>query len=486
MKKIGSAIFMAFVGGMISLGTYSFAQKQHYGRNSIQPDTPVQNANYAPDNPVTGPDFTTAANLTVHAVVHIKTEYQRKSNVYDNFFDFRDFFNLDPNMPQYQQKQTPVQAFGSGVILSDDGFIVTNNHVVQDADKIEVTLNDKRTFTADIIGTDPSSDLALIKIEAKNLPYIPFGNSDDVKIGEWVLAVGNPFNLTSTVTAGIVSAKARNINILGTEGAIESYIQTDAAVNRGNSGGALVNIKGELIGINAAIASHSGNYEGYSFAIPVNIVKKVTNDIMKYGDVQRAYIGVNIREIDAAFAEKEGLKDVKGVYVAELTEDGAAKNAGIHTGDVIISIEGGDVNSTSELLEIVGQHSPGDKVNLLIRRDNKELTIPVVLKNKQGNTAIVKNNDEKNVISVLGSTFETVSKDEMNRLGIKNGLKVIKLGNGKLKEVGIREGYIIIAIDKQSIKNEEDLYNALKNREGGVLIEGIYPNHKRAWYGFGL
>jgi len=483
MKKIGSAIFMAFIGGMISLGAYSIVPKQHFYRSSIQPDVPVQMANCTPDNPVTGPDFTTAANLTIHAVVHIKTEYQRRSSTYDNFFDFRDFFNMEPDIPQ---KQVPVQAFGSGVILSDDGYIVTNNHVVQDADKIEVTLNDKRTFTAEIIGTDPTSDLALIKIEAKGLPFIPFGNSDDVKIGEWVLAVGNPFNLTSTVTAGIVSAKARNINILGTEGAIESYIQTDAAVNRGNSGGALVNIKGELIGINAAIASHSGNYEGYSFAIPVNIVKKVTNDMMKYGEVQRAYIGISIREIDAAFAEKEGLKDVRGVYVAELTEDGAAKNAGVKTGDVIINIEGNDVNSSSELLETVGQHSPGDKVNLLIRRDNKELTIPVLLKNKEGNTAIVKNNDEKNAISVLGSTFEAVSKDEMNRLGIKNGLKVTKLGNGKLKEVGIREGYIITSIDKKPVKNEDDLYNALKNREGGVLIEGIYPNHKRAWYGFGL
>ncbi|MCK9617320.1 MAG: Do family serine endopeptidase [Lentimicrobiaceae bacterium] len=483
MKKYVLAILMAVAGGMISLGAYSLINKEQTSRPLYVDQPQVQMANYVPGTAVTGPDFTNAANMTVHAVVHIKTEYERKSSVYDNFFN--DFFNMDPFGGQFQNRVQPIEAFGSGVIISQDGYIVTNNHVVQEAEKISVTLNDKRTFTAEIIGTDPTSDLALIKVEAKNLPYLQFGNSDNVRVGEWVLAVGNPFNLTSTVTAGIVSAKARNINILGIEGAIESYIQTDAAVNKGNSGGALVNGNGELIGVNAAIASNTGSYAGYSFAIPSNIAKKITDDLMKYGEVQRAYIGVSIREIDGNFAEKEGLDGLRGVYVNDVTENGAAKDAGVKTGDVIISIDNVETNSTAELLERVAQYSPGAKVDVQIIRSGKTLHLSLTLKNKEGNTELVKT-ESKDVISVLGAEFESISKDEANRLGIKNGLKIIKIGKGKLSEVGIREGFIIIAVDKKPIRTADDIYTALKDREGGVLIEGIYPNRKRAWYGFGM
>lgn len=298
MKRFGSLLIVAVMGGLISLGAYSLINKHSSSVAGVPAaQVPAQLASYSSvsDGQLL-PDFTVAANLTIHAVVHIKTEYARKNNMYDNFFDFRDLFG--GQMPNNQQQ--PVMAAGSGVIISQDGYIVTNNHVVQDATTINVTLNDKRTYTASVIGTDPSTDLAVIKIDESNLPFIIYGNSDEVKIGEWVLAVGNPFNLTSTVTAGIVSAKARNINILGSPdgSAIESFIQTDAAINPGNSGGALVNTRGELIGINAAIASGTGYYAGYSFAIPVNIVKKVVDDMLKFGEVQRAFIGVSIREVD--------------------------------------------------------------------------------------------------------------------------------------------------------------------------------------------
>lgn len=488
MKKYVIAVLMAMAGGFISLGAYSLIEKKHNSASQyVQQSAPVQMADYVPGNPVTGPDFTNAANMTVHAVVHIKTEYQRKNSTYDNFFDdfYNNFFNIQPMNPYQQRQQKPIEAFGSGVIISADGYIVTNNHVVQEADKISVTLNDRRTFTAEIIGTDPTSDLALIKIEAKGLPFLTYGNSDDVRVGEWVLAVGNPFNLTSTVTAGIVSAKARNINILGIEGAIESYIQTDAAVNPGNSGGALVNTNGELVGINAAIASNTGSYSGYSFAIPSNLARKVTADLMKYGEVQRAYIGAQISEINSEFADKKGISEIRGVFVGSVTDDGAAKEAGIKEGDIILAIDNMEINSLSELLEIVGQRNPGDKVVLKITRDNKIKEITVNLKNKDGNTSVVKP-DQKDVISVLGANFETVSKEELDRLGVKNGLKVVKIGKGKLSEVGIKEGFIITAVDKHPIQNAEELYQALKNHEGGVLIEGIYPNRKRAWYGFGM
>ncbi len=483
LKKIGTGLMIAITGGLIALGADRLTEDRQTMSSSYNEQIPAYLTSNPIPSPMTLPDFTVAADNTIHSVVHIKTEYQsRRSSVYDYFFDFHDFFgDRRGGTPQ------PAIASGSGVIISPDGYIVTNNHVVAESDKITVTLNNKRTFDAKVIGTDPSTDLAVIKIEAKELPFMMFGNSDNLKIGEWVLAVGNPFNLTSTVTAGIVSAKARNINILGSPdgSAIESFIQTDAAVNRGNSGGALVNTQGELVGINAAIASGTGYYAGYSFAIPSNIVRKVAADLRDYGTVQRAYIGVSIRELDNQLANEAGIEELSGVYVADVTENGAAKEAGIKSGDVILKVENFDVNSPSELLEVIGQHNPGDRVNLTVRRNNKDMNINVVLKNRDGSTDLAKREDI-NAGSMLGASFKSVPESSMKSLGIEYGLQVSGLRAGKLRDAGIKEGFIITKVDGKPIRTEQDLVTAISNKEGGVLVEGIYPNRTRAYYGFGL
>ena len=475
MKRLIGLFLMAIAGGVVALASYKLIEKSHpsplYG---TEMQIPVHAASYAPGAALNQPDFETAAAISVHAVVHIKSEFQNKSSVYDDFFDF---FNLGRPMPN-----SPIEAFGSGVIVSQDGYIVTNNHVVQDAENITVTLNDKRVFKATIIGTDPSTDLALLKVDASNLTFLAYGNSDEVRIGEWVLAVGNPFNLTSTVTAGIVSAKARNINILGSQGAIESFIQTDAAVNPGNSGGALVNTKGELIGINAAIASGTGSYVGYSFAIPVNIVRKVVEDFMKYGKIQRAYLGIYYKEIDDKFAKDKGLSSIQGVYIEDVVPGGSSDKAGIKKGDIIISMQGIPVNSKSELLEEITQHSPGDKISVSLMRDGKQLDTSITLiSENEGNVVM---NDDK--IIIHGATFQPITDQEKNRFSITNGFKITRLDNGLLRNSGIREGFIVYAIDKQLIHSFQDLKDALTSRKGGVLIEGVYPNGLRAYYGIGI
>lgn len=487
MKKILIVVTAAFFGAIAGLAFFSLLSNtgdKHTQTLPQEEKLPAQFTNTVTIPPQSLPDFTQAADRTVHAVVHIKTEYKRKNSMYDYFFDWRDFFG-DPR----SEREEPIyRGAGSGVIISEDGYIVSNNHVVEGADRIEVTLNDKRTYEATIIGTDPSTDLALIKIEENSLPYVVYGNSDDLQIGEWVLAVGNPFNLTSTVTAGIVSAKARNINILrspNNTSAIESFIQTDAAVNRGNSGGALVNTLGELVGINAAIASGTGYYAGYSFAIPVNIVRKVVEDLKDFGEVQRALIGVQIRDVDNVLADEIGLDRIEGVYVAGVTDNGSAKEAGIKEGDVIVNINGNKINSTSELLEVVGQKRPGDVIEVAVNRNNDIRSYEIVLKNASGTTELIAKS-ENDIISILGATFEPVGENTQSRLGIEYGLQITDLENGKLREAGIREDFIITRVDRKPIRNTDDLKNALKNVSGGVLIEGVYPNGIRAYYGVGL
>jgi serine protease Do len=480
MKRVIGIFLIAMMGGAVALGIYKIIEKRTtpvYYQYGTEQRAPVQRVNYASGPNFNLPDFETAASTSVHAVVHIKTEFQQKSSVYDDFFNFFNF-----GQPMQPQRMERFSAFGSGVIVSPDGYIVTNNHVVQDADKISVTLNDKRVYKASIIGADPSTDLALIKIDEKKLAFLTFANSDDVRVGEWVLAVGNPFNLTSTVTAGIVSAKARDIDILGTQGAIESFIQTDAAVNPGNSGGALVNTKGELIGINAAIASGTGSYVGYSFAIPSNIVKKVVGDFEKYGKIQRAYLGIYYKEIDDQFAKEKGYADVRGVYVQDVVEGGAAEKAGIKKGDVILQINGMPVNSKSELLEIVAQHSPGDKLATSVERDGKPVEISITLENENQTMAIVK--DDK--IIIHGATFQRITDSDKNRYQIQDGFKIVQLDNGLLKSAGIKEGFIVTSIDKQPVHSIQDLKEDLASKKGGVLIEGVYPNGMRAYYGIGL
>lgn len=419
-------------------------------------------------------NFVLAANNSVQSVVHVKTQYNKQmasGNVYDFFFG--------PGM--YSNPQ-PVQASGSGVIISDDGYIVTNNHVIANADYIEVVLNDKRAFPAKLIGADPTTDIALLKIDEKELPFIQYGNSDDLQVGEWVLAVGNPFNLTSTVTAGIVSAKARNINILSKQFAIESFIQTDAAVNPGNSGGALVDSKGQLVGINTAIASNTGSFTGYSFAIPVNIVKKIIADLIEFGTVQRAYLGVSIVDIDNKLASDIGLSKIEGVYVAGLNDDGAATEAGLEKGDIITMVNDKPINNVSELQEQVSMYRPGDKINISVKRNDKLKPFNITLRNKHGNTKI----ETTANVSVLGAKFEEISNDEKQKLRIKNGIKITELGSGKLRAAGIKEGFIITSINRKFVYSLQDIEQTLGNTKGGILIEGIYPNGKTAYYAFGM
>jgi Do/DeqQ family serine protease len=479
MKKILGYFFVAILGGAtfaLLNGVFGDKNQQFIATSGEQ--LPVMQTGYISHPAVIGPDFVDAADQTVHAVVHISAELQQRNKVYNDFFDlFNDFFNA----PQYRYN-APVIATGSGVIISPDGYIVTNNHVVQEATNLEITLNDRRSFKAKVIGRDPTTDLALVKIEAENLPYLVYGNSDNIKVGEWVLAVGNPFNLTSTVTAGIISAKARNINILGEVAAIESFIQTDAVVNRGNSGGALVNTEGELVGINAAIASNTGSYTGYSFAIPVNIVKKVIEDIRNYGEIQRAYLGISFQEIDSKFAEEKGFSEVKGIYVQEVLDDGAAADAGIKQGDVIVSVNNVQINSKAALLETIGTHRPGDKLMVMVMRENKLKEYTVTLKNRSGNTDVVK----KDNITKLGASFESLSSEELKSLNISHGVKVTTLANGKLSSAGIRQGFIIMFVDKEPVKSVEELNDYLSKKQGGTLFEGVYPNGQRAYYGVGL
>jgi serine protease Do len=431
-----------------------------------------------------GLDFTGAAEKSIHAVVHIKTEFERKSSVYDDFFGFNDpffeFFGF-----RNQPKRFPIVATGSGVIISADGYIVTNNHVVQDANMVTVTLNDKREFEAEIIGTDPSTDLALIKIQGKNLPILEFANSDDVRIGEWVLAVGNPFNLTSTVTAGIVSAKARNLNILGKSGSIESFIQTDAAVNQGNSGGALVNTSGQLIGINAAIASRTGSFSGYSFAIPSNIVKKVTEDIKLHGIVQQAYLGASFSEINSKLATELKLEEIKGIYISHVDQQGSAYAAGIREGDILLSLNNHNINSYAELKELLAQFRPGDKIEAVIQKNNRNRTIIMTLRNKSGNTDVIKK-EHRNQIAQLGASFGQVDTKTRQNLRIRGGVQVVKVENGIFKSAGIREGFIILSINRKPVENIEQIEEIVSKPNGSLLIDGIYPNGMKVYYAIGM
>jgi serine protease Do len=485
MKKLASTVFAAILGGVVAVTSISFIQNQQTpgGKITLTQKAPVVYTSYSGTNMGNTPDFTMSAEKSLNAVVHIRTTTSQNNNL--NYNPFEQFLYGHSNRPYV------MEGSGSGVILSQDGYIVTNNHVVNGADEIEVMLNDKRDYRAEVIGTDPSTDVALLKIKEKDLPFISYGNSDNLKVGEWVLAVGNPFNLNSTVTAGIISAKGRGNVLEGDKSKgqfpVESFIQTDAAVNPGNSGGALVNTNGELIGINTAIMSSNGGYQGYSFAIPVTIVKKVVSDLIEYGTVQRAYIGVSINDINSKFAEQKSLSVLKGAYVNGLTTNGAAENSGVKIGDIITSVEGNKVNSVSELQEQVSKYRPGDKVNVTVIRNNKEVIMPVTLTNVKNGTEVVKK--EVPVLTSsgsLGATFEEVNQDYLDKFKLENGVKIAKLSGGKLATVGMKEGFVITSINKKKMFTAEDVKKALENKTGNVLVEGIYPNGMIASYGFGL
>lgn len=471
-KNLMLVFVVAFFGSMLALNSNKWLHlSESSSYNSIQKrqtELGVHTVNSTYESSVPKElDFTLIADLATNSVVHIRSSYN--ASIKSNGF--------------YQYKQGPSQSSGSGVIVSDDGYIVTNNHVVEGAEEVVVVLNDNRSFEAKVVGTDPTTDLALIKIESASLPFMAYGDSDEVKVGQWVLAVGNPFNLTSTVTAGIISAKARNIGILRDETnniQVESFLQTDAVVNPGNSGGALIDISGRLIGINSAIASPTGSYAGYAFAIPVNLVKKVADDLLEFGVVQRGLLGIRINDVSAALAEQENLSVVQGVYVFEVTEGSGAEEGGIENKDVIIGVNGKEVTNTSELQELVARHRPGDKVTIELLRGDEKLSFEVELHNLGGTTNVVKRVSE---VLVEGSIFENVQGEEAEKLHIRGGVKLKELGEGKWEETGIEEGFIITEVDKNSVASVEQLKRLMPQLEGQrVILLGVMENGDKTYY----
>jgi Do/DeqQ family serine protease len=470
-KKFVFAILLsATLGGAVALVGYKTLVPQTPAYNSIQNRQEqvmkTVSSPYSETVPI-NLDFTVISANAVNSVVYIQSRYDNRAIT----------------KGYYHYQQGPAIASGSGVIVSDDGYIVTNNHVVDNASEIDVTLEDNRSYTAKVIGTDPTTDLALIKIEEKNLNFIPYGDSDKVVVGQWVLAIGNPFNLTSTVTAGIISAKARNIGILRENNnnlQIESFLQTDAVVNPGNSGGALINTDGNLVGINTAIASSTGSYTGYSFAVPINLVKKVMDDLLEFGVVQRGLLGIQIRDVSAQLSKAENLHVTEGVYVSEVMKDGGAEDAGIKAKDVIIAINGKKVRNSSQLQELVAIHRPGDKVEVLLLRDGTEKTIKATLHNTGGTTAVVEKAPE---LTIDGSVFEEVSGSEKARLNIDGGAKLIEIGAGKWEEAGIEEGFIVTHIDKQRVISVDNLRRIMASKSNErVIFLGVFPDGTKSYY----
>lgn len=498
---LGATVVVAMSAGVAGL-TASYMMKMQEPKSMLtfndmfqqNPNTRLAAFDAVDAQPV---DLTQAAENSVHAVVHIKSTQESKTEtvtVRDPFYDFfGDFFgNRGGRGGQQRQVQTPERVgFGSGVIISKDGYIVTNNHVIEKADVISVKLNDGREFQGRVIGADPSTDLALVKIEGDDLPTIPVGNSDELKIGEWVLAVGNPFNMTSTVTAGIVSAKARSLGVYNK--GVESFIQTDAAINQGNSGGALVNARGELVGINSVLYSPTGSYSGYGFAIPTSIMTKVVTDLKEYGTVQRAMLGISCRPIDndgqmldeEMKKKAEELGATEGVYVAEVLENGSA-NGVLQVDDVIIGINNKRVKNFASLQEELAKYRPGDKVNVKVLRDKKEKTLEMTLKNEQGTTKVVKDNG----MEILGAAFRVLPQEMKRQLNLASGVEVTGVTDGKMKEAGIRKGFIILKVNGQSIKTvdqlEEVVKAATRSADQVLFISGVFPSGKRANYAVDL
>lgn len=497
MRKIGLTLLTACIGGAVAIGAFKLIENKNNGRLTFEERQKVYFAN----NPMPvissadNPDFIQAAAAVTPAVVHIKTTYNGTTaqgggdpmqDMFEEFFGRRG------------RPQGPQMASGSGVIISDDGYIVTNNHVVENTDKIDVILPDKRSFRAKVIGRDANTDLALIKIEGRGFPIVKLGNSDDVRIGEWVLAVGYPFALNTTVTAGIVSAKGRSIGILDQPSrnpsggvpqartAIESFIQTDAAINRGNSGGALVNTKGELIGINAAIASQSGSYEGYGFAIPINLAKKVLDDFKQFGSIKRGYIGVSFAELDAERSKELGVNQINGLYVSEVVPGGGAEAAGLKKGDIITKVNGTYIASSSDLQERVGRLRPGDKIQLAFIRDNKERNVNVTLKGEDSmNLASNNTRYSESPVRSLGASFTPISASQKNRFRIASGVVVTSVTDGGLfSTMGIPEGTIIISVNGRPVYKAQDVNAAVAAGRNTALFDTVTPDGARMKYQF--
>lgn len=499
MKKFGLTLLTAFIGGALALGAYKLTESKYADNMSIADKQKVYFASN-PSAPITSSagevDFTQAAAAVTPAVVYIRVTYSNDNGGGGDQSELQQMFGQLFGQ-QVRPQQGVQMASGSGVIISPDGYIVTNNHVVEKADKITVSTNDHRTFQAKVIGTDPNTDLALIKVNADNLPIVKLGNSDNAKVGEWVLAVGNPFNLYSTVTAGIISAKGRQLGIIGSEDqqqnpfgpasntqpapskAIESFIQTDAAINPGNSGGALVNTKGELIGINSAIASHTGSYEGYGFAIPINLAKKVLDDIEKYGSVKRGYVGISFTQLDPDVAQQLNTKSTTGLYVRDLVPNGGAAQAGIKPGDVIVKVDGSPVYEGSDLQERVGELKPGDKINLTILRDGNEKNFSVTLKADAGlHTGIAKSRSADELFNKLGATFMPITREQKAKFHVNAGVVVTQVRPGRLfDDTEIPVGSVITSINRKPISSVDDIDGAITNTRNGLLvISGYYPD----------
>jgi serine protease Do len=510
MKKIGNLIFAAVLGSAITLGTFKLMSKEEGKVIRIEhlDATPVKGVAYTVNEKgeLAPLSFTEAAEKVMPAVVHIRSTQtrpaarnQNQQQIPDAFRDFfqDDFFERFFG-PRFQEPDNrrgnpqPRMGTGSGVIISNDGYIVTNNHVIDNADDIEVTLHDNRAFKATVIGKDPTTDIALLRIDQNNLPSLPFSDSDKIRVGEWVLAVGNPFNLNSTVTAGIVSAKGRSINILRENYAIESFIQTDAAINPGNSGGALVNLSGGLVGINTAIASPTGSYAGYGFAVPSNIVSKVVEDLVKFGTVQRGVLGVGIVNVTSQLITDKDLKlsTHEGVYIDSVYAKSAAEIAGIKVGDVIKEVNGTPVRTSAELIGIIGRHRPGDEVHLKVNRDGKVRDVSVKLRNLQGTTEIVAKETKTTTRAeeILGVELASVDRQTARRLRIDGGVEVKKLNSGKLRNsTNMQEGFIITKVDGRPVRSVEDINKALDGKKGGVMVEGMYPDQQEVkFYAFGM
>ncbi|MEZ4848484.1 MAG: trypsin-like peptidase domain-containing protein [Bacteroidia bacterium] len=484
MKNLVPYALVSLLVSSLTLGIYHFSGigKHPQFSSGHKDDSLAMTVNnsmpkYDFSNWKSGPaDFLLAARMATPAVVHIKSIQTVTRRVYDPFYDF---FGMRP------QEQSPKQhvSSGSGVIISSDGYIVTNNHVIKDADELAVTLNDNRTYNATVIGTDPSTDLGLIKIDADNLSILELADSDLAEVGQWVLAVGNPFSLASTATAGIVSAIGRDLEIIKDQMAIESFIQTDAAVNPGNSGGALVNLEGKLIGVNTAIASPTGTYAGYAFAVPANIVKKVVSDLKQYGTVQRAFLGVRYAQnLDGTIAQEKGIEITEGVLVEGLSDNGGAAKAGIQVGDVIVTIDGVKIKNDARLRELVGRNRPGDTIVVEVYRDKKIEILNVQLTDQEGNIEI--NASERNeLLNKLGVELRTLSPEELERIGAESGVLISKLYAGKLRqETSIKENFIILKVNEKKVGSAEELVQMLENQQkGAVEISGFYPRSYRLY-----
>ncbi|MCT4616062.1 MAG: Do family serine endopeptidase [Marinifilaceae bacterium] len=475
MKKYLLNFFVALLGGFIAYVVMYNLQKTdkanliyHEYQPQIKPES--VNNNF--------PNLTLAAESSVKSVVHVESVYRVQKRYRTPLHEYL-FGNSDS---RFRPKTT--MSTGSGVIISKNGYIITNNHVVSSAKYINITLHDKRKFKAELIGKDKNTDLALLKIEAENLPNINYGDSESLKLGEWVLAVGNPFNLKSTVTAGIISAKARNIGIMQGQLSIESFLQTDAAVNPGNSGGALVNDRGELIGINTAIESRTGSYSGYSFAIPATIVKKIISDLKEFGQVQRAFLGVEMANIDSKLANHLKLSEIKGVIITKVKRNSSSYDAGLKSGDIILSIAGKEINSTSELQEQISKYRPGENVEIIFIRNSKAQKVNLILKNQLGNTKIIKGG----IKEVLGVEFKPLSMREKFTYSVSSGLKIRKIHKGgKFFNAKIEEGFIIYKINNQLINQIEDVENVINASDNGeVFIIGFYPNGQVKHYSFSI